>query len=71
MDTADVAGATSCVPNYFLYGRLETESSGGMTRVFPQEPLLSFDRRRIGNAIAVEGFGSPGRIDELDCRFGE
>ena len=35
----------------------------------PQAPPASFDRRRIGNAIAVYGVGSPGRIEELDFRF--
>ena len=56
--TAGVAGATSCVPNDWPYGRLDTESSGGMAPASPQAPPPSFDRRRIGNAIAV---GSPGR----------
>ena len=37
----------------------------------PQTPPLSFDRRRIGNAIAVDGVGSPLRVEELDCRFKE
>ena len=30
-DISDVAGATSCVPKYFPYGRFDTESSGGMS----------------------------------------
>ena len=42
--TAGVSGATSCVPNDFMYGRLETESSGGMTCAPPQAPPLYFDR---------------------------
>ena len=66
--TAGVAGATSCVPNDWPYGRLDTESSGRMAPASPQAPPPSFDRRRIGNAIAV---GSPGRVEELDCRFEE
>ena len=68
-DTAGVAGATSCVPNNFLYGGLETESSGGMAPASPQAPLTSLDRRMIGNSITGDGFGSPSRIKELYFRF--
>ena len=67
--TAGVAGATLCVPNNFMYGRLDTESSGSMATASNQTPLPSFDRQRIGNAIAVDSIGSPGRIKELDFRF--
>ena len=42
-----------------------------MAPASPQAPPPSFDRRRIGTTIAVEGVGSPGRIKELDCRFEE
>ena len=52
-------------------GRLDTESSGGMAPTSPQAPPPSFDRRRIGNAIAVDGVDSPGRVYELDCWFEE
>ena len=69
--TASVAGANSCIPNDWPYGRLDTESSGGMAPASPQPPPPSFDSRRIGNAIAVDGVGSPGRVKELDCRFEE
>ena len=31
----------------------------------------SFDRQRIGNTIAVDRVGSPGRVEELDRRFEE
>ena len=37
----------------------------------PQAPSTSFDRRMIGNAIAIDSVGSPGRIKELDFRFKE
>ena len=66
--TVGFSGATSCVPNDWLYGRLDTELSGGMAPASPQAPSPSFDRRRIGNAIAVD---SPSRVKELDCRFEE
>ena len=66
--TAGVAGATSCVPNDCPYGRLDTESSGGMAPVSNQANPPSFNRKRIGNAIAV---GSPGRVEDIDCRFEE
>ena len=57
--TAGVAGATSCVPNDWPYGRLETDFSGGMAPEYSQAPPPSFDRWRIGNA--VDGVVSPGR----------
>ena len=41
-DTAGVAGATSCVYNYCLYGPLDIESSGGMAPAYPQAPSTSF-----------------------------
>ena len=68
--TAGVAGATLCVPNDFLYGRLDTESPGRMAPAPPQAPSPSFDRQRIGNNISVDGIVSPGCVEELDCRFG-
>ena len=37
----------------------------------PQVPPPSFDRRRIGNTIAVDGVGSPGRVEEIDGWFEE
>ena len=36
-----------------------------------QAPPLPFHRQRIGNAIAVDGVGIPGHVEELDCRFEE
>ena len=33
--TDGVAGATSCVPNNWTYGRLETYLSGGMAPTYP------------------------------------
>ena len=69
--TAGVAGATSCVPNNWPYGRLDTYSSGGMTPASPQATPTCFDRRRTGNDISVNGVGSPGRVEELYCRFKE
>ena len=69
--TASVVGATLCVPNNWLYGRLDTEFSGGMARACSQAPPPSFDRQRIDNAIAVDGIGIPGRVKELDRRFKE
>ena len=69
--TAGVSGATSCVPNYWPHGRLDTESSGGIAPASPQAPPPSFDRRSIGNTIAVDGVGRPGRVEELDRRFEE
>ena len=69
--TAGVAGATLFFPNYWPYGRLDTEFSGGMAPAYPQAPPLSFERRRIGNAISVDGVGSPGSVKEIDCRFEE
>ena len=42
--TAGVDGATSCVPNDWLYRRLDTDLSGGMAHVSPQAPPPSFDR---------------------------
>ena len=69
--TAGVSGATLFVPNNWLYGRLDTESSGGMTPASHQAFIPSFDRCRIGNAIAVYGIGSPGCIEELNHWFEE
>ena len=69
--TAGVAGATSCVPNNWLYGQLDTYLSGGMAHASPQAPPPSFDRQRIVNAIAVDGVGSPVRVEEIYCRFKE
>ena len=69
--TAGVSSATSCVPNDWTYGRLDTELSGGMVTEYPQAPPPSFDIRRIGNAIAVDGVGIPACIKELDCQFEE
>ena len=42
--TADVAGTTFFVPNDCPYGRLDTDSSGGMAPASPQESIPSFDR---------------------------
>ena len=67
MATAGVAGVTSCVPNDCLYGRLDTETSGGMAPASPQTPPPSFDRQRIGNAIVLDDVFIPGRVEELDC----
>ena len=69
--TAGVAGATSCVPNDWPYGRFDTDSSGGMVPAFPQAPPLSFDRQSIVNAIAVYGIGSPSCVEEIYCWFEE
>ena len=41
-DTAGVAGATSCVPNNCLCGRLNIYSSGVMSPASPQAPSTSF-----------------------------
>ena len=60
--TAGVAGATSYFPNYWPYGRLDTEPSGGMAPASPRAPSPSFDRRRIDNDIYVDVVGSPGRV---------
>ena len=68
-DTAGVAGATSCVPNYCMYGRLDTELSGGMAPASPQAPSHSFGRKMIGNAISVDGLGSSGCIKDVYCRL--
>ena len=70
-DTAGVSGATLCVPKDWLYGRLDTELSGGMAPASPQAPPPSFGRQRIGNVISVDGVGSPGRVEELYCWFEE
>ena len=64
--TAGVAGATSCVPNNWMYGLLDTDSPGRMAPESTQDPPPSFDRQRIGNAIAIDGVGSPGHVKELD-----
>ena len=44
-----------------------------MANASSQAPLSSFDRRRIGNAILLDGVGSPspGHVKKLDCRFEE
>ena len=42
--TAGVAGATLFVPNDWPYGRLDTESSGGMAPASPQASIPAFDR---------------------------
>ena len=68
-DTAGVAGVTLCIPDNFLYGRVDTESSGGMAPASPQAPSPSFDRQMICNAIDVDGIGSPGCIKEIYFRF--
>ena len=67
--SASVAGDTYCVPKNWPYGRLDTDLSGGMAPASNQAPPLSFDRRRIVNTNAVDGFGRPGHIKELDCRL--
>ena len=66
-----VASATLCVPNDCPYGRFDTESSGGTAPASTQAPPPSFDRQRIGNAIAIDGIGSPGRVEEREYRFKE
>ena len=63
--TAGIVGATLCVPNDWLYGRLDIESAGGMVPAYPQSRLLSFDRLMMGNAISFDGVGSPGRIEDI------
>ena len=68
---AGVAGNTSCVPNDWPYGRLDTELSRGMDPASTQATPPSFDKQRIGNAIVFNGVGSPGRVEELDWRFGK
>ena len=42
-----------------------------MAPASPQAPPPSFDRQKIGNAIAVDGVGSPSSVKELDRRFEE
>ena len=42
-----------------------------MAPASPQAPPPSFDIQRISNTIAVDGVGSPGRIEELDRRSEE
>ena len=42
-----------------------------MAPASPQATPPSFDRRSIGNANKVEGVGSPGRVNELDCWYEE
>ena len=37
----------------------------------PQVPPPYFDRQRIDNSINFDGVDSPGRVEELDCRFEE
>ena len=69
MSTDGVAGTTSCVPNNFLYIQLEIESSVGMALASTQALPPSFGRQRIGNTIAVDGIGSPGRVEYIDCWF--
>ena len=51
--TAGVAGATLFVSNDFMYGRLDTDSSGGIAPESHQAPIPFFDRWRIGIAIVV------------------
>ena len=70
-DTAGVAGANLCVPKFFPYGWLDTESSGRMAPTSPQAPSPSFDRQRIGNDIAVDGVGRPSCVKNIDCQFKE
>ena len=41
-DTAGVAGATSCVYKYCVYGLLDIKLSGGMAPAYPQAPSTSF-----------------------------
>ena len=40
-----------------------------MTPASPQALPPSFDRQIISNTIAVDGVGSPGRVEELYCQF--
>ena len=68
-DTAGVSGSTSCVPNNFLYGWLDIDTSGGMTPASPQAPSQFFEIQMIGNTIAVDGVGSPGCVKEIYFRF--
>ena len=42
--TTSVSGATSCVPNDWPYGRLDTALSGRLAPASPQDPPPSFDR---------------------------
>ena len=42
-----------------------------MAPVSPQVTPPYFDRRRTGNDISFDGIISPGRVEELDCRFEE
>ena len=61
--------ATLCVPNNFLYGRLDTEPSGGMAPAYSLAPQPSLDRRRIGSTIAVKGVGRHVHVEEIDRWF--
>ena len=67
--TSGVAGATSFVPNNWTCVQLDTESYGGMVPVSHQDPSSSFDRRRIGNSIAVNSVGNPSCVEDLYCQF--
>ena len=50
---------------------MDTDSSGGMAAASPQDPPPYFDRQSIGNPVAADRVGSPGRVEELDRRSGE
>ena len=58
--TDGVDGSTLCLPIGWTYGRLDTESSGGMAPASPQAPPPSFDKRIIGK-----------NVEGLNCWFVE
>ena len=69
--TAGVSNAPLCVHNYWTYGRVDTELSGVMAPASTHPTSLYFYRKRICNTISVDGIGSPGHVEELNCRSEE
>ena len=69
--TVSFSRATFSVPNNWMYGWLDTESSGSMAPASNKAIQPSFDRQRIGNAISIGRVVSPGYVEELDCQFRE
>ena len=60
--TTGLAGATSCVPNDWPYGRLDTESSRGIDPAYNQAPPLFFDIQGLATLFLLKALAAPAAL---------